>query len=362
MSDGSTSASGGRISSLDQFRGYTVLAMLVVNFLGRYAAVPTIFKHDTRHCSYADTIMPGFFFAVGFAYRLTFHKRLERDGTSNTYRHAIMRCLGLILLGVVLYQPDFRATTWDALVKQGPLFVLSQAFQKQPFQALVHIGLASIWITPVIAAPPRVVLTYLGFSTILYACILHWFYFEFAWRVNVIDGGPLGFIAWSIPTLVGALACDAWKTLGPRKAWLTFIAAGAVAMVLGQFLTGLGPEGLAPLPFWTLPESREVDHWTMSQRTGSLSYQIFAAGFSLAVMGLFVLACDLRQRRSPLFATFGTNALAAYVIHDPVNSCVARFVPGDAPGWYVTFSLLLYLGICWLFLRSLEKRNLFLRI
>ena len=66
----------GRIVSLDQFRGYTVAGMLLVNFLGGYAAVPAVLKHHNTYCSYADTIMPQFFFAVGFAFRLTFLRRL----------------------------------------------------------------------------------------------------------------------------------------------------------------------------------------------------------------------------------------------------------------------------------------------
>src|SRR4051794_41872339 len=73
---------GGRIVSLDQFRGYTVAGMLLVNFLGAYKAVPALLKHHNTYCSYADTIMPQFFFAVGFAYRLTFLRRLERQGVA----------------------------------------------------------------------------------------------------------------------------------------------------------------------------------------------------------------------------------------------------------------------------------------
>ena len=46
--------------------------MVLVNFLGGYAAVPQIFQHSHDYCSYADTIMPQFLFAVGFAFRLTF--------------------------------------------------------------------------------------------------------------------------------------------------------------------------------------------------------------------------------------------------------------------------------------------------
>ena len=55
-----------RIQSLDQFRGYTVAAMFVVNFLGGFASVPAILRHHNTYCSYADIVMPHFFFAVGF--------------------------------------------------------------------------------------------------------------------------------------------------------------------------------------------------------------------------------------------------------------------------------------------------------
>ena len=68
-----------RIVSLDQFRGYTVVGMLFVNFLGGYVVVPAVFKHHNTYCSYADTIMPQFFFAVGFAFRLTFLRRLATE-------------------------------------------------------------------------------------------------------------------------------------------------------------------------------------------------------------------------------------------------------------------------------------------
>ena len=65
-----------RLVSLDQFRGYTVLGMFVVNFLGAFTATPALLKHHNTYFSYADSIMPQFFFAVGFAYRLTFLRGL----------------------------------------------------------------------------------------------------------------------------------------------------------------------------------------------------------------------------------------------------------------------------------------------
>jgi predicted acyltransferase len=37
-----------RLASLDQFRGYTVLGMFLVNFVGGLAAVPAILKHHQQ--------------------------------------------------------------------------------------------------------------------------------------------------------------------------------------------------------------------------------------------------------------------------------------------------------------------------
>jgi uncharacterized membrane protein YeiB len=55
---GSQTAEQGRIVSLDQFRGYTLLGMFFVNFCGRFEVIPAVFKHHNTYCSYADTIMP----------------------------------------------------------------------------------------------------------------------------------------------------------------------------------------------------------------------------------------------------------------------------------------------------------------
>jgi hypothetical protein len=100
----------------------------------------------------------------------------------------------------------------------------------------------------------------------------------------------------------------------------------------------------------------------MSQRAGSLSYLTFAAGFSVGLYALFYLACDIFGARLALFATLGSNALAGYIIHDMVDSAISPYTPKDAPWWYVLAVLAVYLFICWLFLRKLEKDRLFLRL
>ena len=194
-----------RIVSLDQFRGYTVVGMLFVNFLGGYQVVPAVFKHHNTYCSYADTIMPQFFFAVGFAYRLTFLRRLATGGFVPAAAAVLRRNVGLILLGFVIYHLDGGVKSWAELQKLGIHGFLAQAFRRELFQTLVHIAITSIWILPVIAAGASTRILFMIASAGLHLWLSSQFYFDWAWKTPVIDGGQLGFLSWTIPTL-GRLA------------------------------------------------------------------------------------------------------------------------------------------------------------
>src|ERR1700727_2937698 len=101
----STPTSSARIVSMDQFRGYTVAGMFVVNFVGGLAAFPEVLKHHNGHpyFSYADSIMPSFMFAAGFSYRLTILKRLSQQGAARAYGHVLLRSLALVLISLVMY-------------------------------------------------------------------------------------------------------------------------------------------------------------------------------------------------------------------------------------------------------------------
>ena len=54
-------ATPARIHSMDQFRGYTMAGMFLVNFVGAFAVTHPLLKHHNTYNSYADTIMPHFF-------------------------------------------------------------------------------------------------------------------------------------------------------------------------------------------------------------------------------------------------------------------------------------------------------------
>jgi predicted acyltransferase len=358
-----------RVISLDQFRGYTVLGMLLVNYLGRFD-VPAVLKHHNSYCSYADTIMPQFFFAVGFAYRLTFLRRLQKDGWFAGTRHVLQRNLGLILLGIVVYHLDGQMQSWAELQTLGLRGFLRTAFQREAFQTLVHIGVTALWVLPVIAAGPVVRILFAAGSGLIFLYLSHSFYYDWVMQRPGIDGGPLGFLTWTIPMLVGSLAYDIAAATEPRFAARRALAWGAVVMVLGYGLSCLNRVTPPNTPSWStvlveppfVSPTASVNVWTMSQRAGSLSYLTFAAGFSLAVYALFIVLCDVGRFRSGVLETFGKNALAAYIIHEMVLRAFRPYTPPDSPGWFVGLSLAGFYLVCYAFLRHLEKHNLYLRL
>jgi predicted acyltransferase len=330
---------------MDQFRGYTVAGMLLVNFIGSFAAVHPVFKHHNTYCSYADTIMPQFFFAVGFALRLVMLRKPD-------YGRAVRRCLSLALVGVVVYHLDGNYRNWADLTWTG---FWTKSFWRDPFQALVHIAVTSLWILPVIAKGARARLLFAAGSGLLHLALSAWFWYDLLHAKRVIDGGPLGFLTWTIPTIAGTFAYDWHASVRPMWRW------GAGLMVLGYGLACLNQGGgPVPPPFW--PPVAPVDLWTMSQRAGSLSYLTFSAGFSFAVYALFVWLVDRKQKRWELFRVLGENALAAYLIHMWVADAVKPFAPKDSPLWWAAAAFGIYFWISCRFVAYLNRRGMYLRM
>jgi predicted acyltransferase len=384
-----------RIASLDQFRGYTVAGMFLVNFVGSFAVTPLILKHHNTYCSYADTIMPQFFFAVGFAFRLTFGRRAQIDGLPSAYFHMVRRMLGLALVALVMYKAPTAAQTWNMLVEKGPWEAIKGS-QKDWFQTLMHIAVTSLWILPVIRASALARIAYMIASAALQVVLSYWFYYHWV-NLHGIDGGVLGFLTWTIPTLVGTLACDAVTAPDGRARVATMFVWSAILMGLGYLLScgttlydvpaeqitsahdqqraedAVLPDrerlethtiAWAEPPFVPPPDQdhRKENYWMMSQRAATISYHIFGAGFSLAVYALFYIACDIWGLRLGLFRTLGTNALVGYILHGIVGDAVDRFIAKDAPLWYVAAGFLVYFGITYMFIRHLEKNNIYLKL
>ncbi len=349
-----------RLPELDQFRGYTVLAMMVVNFLGGLQNVWPNFLHHHTFCSFADTIMPQFLFAVGFGLRLSYLRRAAQVGASIAHRQILQRGLALVLLGCVVYHLTGQYKTWAELTAvPWPQFLLN-TIKRGPFEALTHIGVTALWVLPVLSLNGWWRAGFAIVSGALHVWLsLVWYY---DWNMTApagIDGGPLGFLTWAIPCIAGTLAYD-WATTGQGFVWKLFLCALALmGTAIGLSLAG-HPD--ATLPFLQPAEKPAPGYWLMSQRAGSVPYPLFGAGFAALVYLLWFAVSQYTAWQWQVLNLLGRHALAAYLVHDMVAGLVKPFVPKDSPTWYVTIALLVYLALVSAILRFLDRNKLVLKL
>ncbi len=305
-------------------------------------------------------------------------------------------------MSLVIYNVGARATNWKQLQEIGIWGALSEPLKRSWFQTLMHIAVTSLWILPVVHGRAWVRIVWMVGSGLLHVVLSY--AFNYVWvntNPNGIDGGPLGFLTWTIPAIVGTLVCDAIVVREPRRGQFAKMLVGALVLMLAGYVLSCGTrlydvptdqqearrsEKLASDPVWPTKEridakrsdgsswlaeapfvkppdavSRKWNYWMMSQRGGTLSYLVFSAGFSVLVFVVFYGICDGIGFQLAVFRTFGTNALLAYVLHSMVSSAVQPFFPKDSPWWYALMGLFLFFFVTWIFVRHFEKQGVYLR-
>src|SRR5262249_34541962 len=99
-SGGAPAASALRVSSMDQFRGLTILLMFAVHYHGFDWGVnlAPVLRHNHFYLSVGDLAFPWFHLAAGFALRLTLLRRQKIQGPRAAYLRVVRRCVLLIVL------------------------------------------------------------------------------------------------------------------------------------------------------------------------------------------------------------------------------------------------------------------------
>lgn len=395
---------------MDQFRGYTVAGMFVVNFLGHMAAIHAVMKHHNTYFSYADSIMPSFVLAAGFSYRLTAIRRLATEGRFRTYLGYFRRSLALILVSLMLNGLNTDFSSWDKLTSTGTYEVIARLLKANLWEILAIIGVTQIFIMPVIGAR-----SWVRFSAMILCAAAHvwlshsfnfnWVYKEPCWmdqywgatKAGPWDGGFFGVLSWSAVMLAGTLAYDIVVGTSRAKAAARFLCYGAVLLVLGYGMScltrlydvepGQTPTDrktaespvlppldkihgrswsslLAEPPFVQPPpeNQRKLNYWMMGKKVVSLSFITFATGYAFALYGLFVIISDLGGWKIGVFRTFGQNPLAAYVIHGVVEHAVTPMVPEDSPFAWCMVGFAVFFGVTYIAVRFLEKHKIYIRL
>ena len=298
---------GGRLISLDVFRGITIAGMVLVNNPGTWSSIYWPLEHAEWHgWTPTDLVFPFFLFIVGVSITLAFARRVE-EGTvkRDLYlkvikRTAIIFGLGLFLNGFPYFQ---LGTIRIAGVLQRIAIcylVASLIFltTKIRTQFLIAIALLIIYclVMTRFAAPGYATgdLTKEGSIASFVDRVLLGAHI---WRQGKVydPEGLLSTIPAVATTLFGILTGHWLRSERPRfEKVVGMFVAGALCVALGW----------AWNPFFPINKAL----WTSS-------YVLFTAGLALQFLGLCYWLIDIKgyRRWAWPFEVFGVNALALFV-------------------------------------------------
>ena len=299
-------AKGGRLFSLDIFRGLTVAFMIIVNTPGSWKFVYGPLQHSKWNgCTPTDLVFPVFLFIVGVSMWFSL-KRYDHQVTGASLLRIFRRVVTIFALGLFLTIFPYFSRDYSTLRIMGVLQRIALAYG---FAALICLKVRRnyIWVVT-------------GSLLLLY------------WGVMVLFGGSDPF---SLDTNF-ALKVDL-KLLGEKHLYqgfgIPFDPEGllgtipAVCTVLLGFLTGEmvgkgSPNGVTVIKLglfaagcvglgllWNLVFPLNKPLWTSS-------YVLYTAGIAIAFLSFFYLVADIFkfQKWGTFLEVLGTNALFAYSI------------------------------------------------
>jgi len=297
-------AGGGRLVSLDVFRGVAVASMILVNAPGG-APAPILMQHMTWHgWTPADLIFPSFLFIVGAAIPFAYGKRLERgESRASLALHAAKRGALLIGLGLI------GGISWD-----------------QPTRFRIPGVLQRIGLCYLIAA-----LLYVKARTktlVVAAAALLAGYWLLLTRVPVPGYGagdlsPAGNLASFVDRAVLARHMGTVASIYDPEGLLSSIAAAATSIIgvlagiwlrgersLGEKAAGLACAGAAAVALG-LAWGRS---FPINKHIYSSSFALLACGAAACLLAALYWQIDARGRRawSRPFEAFGAHALVVY--------------------------------------------------
>jgi predicted acyltransferase len=331
-----------------------------------------------------DLVFPTFLFLVGITTVFSTSSRLVQGATRQSlFLHVLRRSVILYLFGLVVNSfPYFHLHTmrfYGVLPRiaicyliVASLYLISPSWRNMA--ALAVAALAGYWILMRFVPVPGYGIPTLDIPLLdRDANLTAWldrqiFPASHLYERTRDPEGLLSTIPAVATTLLGLLT-GVW--LRTQRTLAQKITGIAIAGLTGVLLGGL----------WNLSFPINKKLWTSS-------YVLFAGGLSLLLLALCLLIVDLPEKNPdkpehprPLqpFLVFGTNAIAAYIFSELLQSAIAsihlqpnlnvqqwlyRSIQHSVPD--PAFASLLYslgfLVVCWLFVSVLYRRKIFIKI
>jgi predicted acyltransferase len=316
-----------RISSIDQFRGFAILTMVLANYMGGVKLIPGWLKHAPDiGLTIIDLIAPFFIFAIGLTYGLSFRRRFERDGAFRTYSYFLTRYLAIIGLGAII-------SAGETAVGQNPSGI--------DWGVLQAIGMAGL-VTLLVIRLPSIYRWLIGAGILVaYQLILDHFLLDLTLRSP--HGGLFGSLDWSAMLILGTAMADLFHGEGRAKKAFPWVS-------LAVLTAGIALAFFSPV----------------SKHRVSAAYVLISLGISALLFLVFHWMSDIRNWNSRLLLAWGKNPLSLYFLHYILIGMF--FLPGipilyaEAPIWLVLVEIAILLVGISLVAMWMERKNIIIAL
>ena len=310
-------SNGGRMRSLDVFRGLTIVLMVIVNAAMVVAAGEGAVTYATlEHAPWAgvttaDVVFPFFLFILGVAIPFALARYKDQGGLDRTvFQRILKRAVILVLLGlalnlITLYRTDGEALRWLGVLQRiGIVYLLA---------ALIYLKFSWRWIAGIAAG---ILLLYWPLAslpipfgqvdlTVPGANFISWFEREYL-GPHIYVAGQLGFdpegLLSTLPATAQALSgvlAGLWiKAQDDAKKRLNGLAGAGVVLTFVGFHWGL--------------------YFPMVKALWTSSYVVFTSGLALLTLAALSWLVDVKgwsRLWAPPLEAFGLNAISAYILH-----------------------------------------------
>ncbi|NMC61381.1 MAG: DUF1624 domain-containing protein [Candidatus Methanofastidiosa archaeon] len=286
-----------RLESIDEFRGFAILLMVIANFLARSNTVPSWLKHAPDiGFTIIDLIAPLFIFAIGLTYGLSFRKRVERDGEFKAINHFFTRYLAISGIGFFLTSMGNLTGVYPEISYWGLL------------QAIGAAGL----ITLIFIRYSTKVRIISGFIIL----VIYQYMLDHYWLQNVLSsshGGIMASLSWGAMLIISTTLADFYHDIKTGKNKFIFISLGILII------------GIVALFFIPISKHRV-----------SFSFVLISIGLSALVFELFDIIIELKNIKFPVLPSWGKNPLLLYILHIFI---LGLFVLPQYDWWYTEASM-----------------------
>jgi predicted acyltransferase len=297
-----------RLISLDAMRGFTIAAMILVNFPGNDEYVYAPLKHSVWNgLTPTDVIAPFFLFIVGVSIALAYTKRLEKDTPKgDMYKKIVIRSFKIFAVGIVLnllWDFNFAELRWTGTLPRIAIvfFVCAFMFLNTDWKKQVWIGgiiLAGYWLAMTLIPTPGIGKVMLERGVNLAAWIDSKYLPGTMWQGTWDPEGILSTFPAIVSGITGMLAGAVMLSNRTREMKVILLMIAGFFMAIAGYIWGL-----------KFPVNENI--WTSS-------FVFVTSGFAFMALGAFYFLVDMKgfTHGTKPGIIFGANAITVYVLGD----------------------------------------------